>query len=481
MSLTATFDAPNSRVLLHGAALPILPGMNIMFERSDPASGWEGVRGAFPAAVIAATFDVDDYEFTPNVLNSYRIRTDFINDTFTRAVSPGWGNANASGQLWTHNAVGTAANWTVAGNQGRYTMADGTTVVGGQNLLTTSVLNFDYYADVSLSQTPTGGTITGQINGRGGGTSSTALNYDWVPSGALNISLIGNNGATILATLNTVIGSAINVPIHIRFQANGLTLRAKAWVGDPILDEPAIWTITAQDIVPPVTGTIGVKGVRNAANTNVNPIMAWDNLHVADLATTSTQYFMLGTATVTPAQTTAWLKFPLRPFLNRPITLCNWGDEERPARGQIFEVLGRRLPVAVTEVRGSRRFPVIIKAVDSDEEDLLALSMSFGDVIFLQTPGPSLICGLNMRVYPEQGYFYANDMNSSRPIDGVTTWVLTLGLQEVAPPDYSVGGANSTWQGIINAFATWQDVINAFATWTDVLNFISDPLDEIVG
>lgn len=481
MTLTATFDAPNSRVLLHGSALPILPGLDIMFERQETA-GWEGVRGAFPAAVIASTFDVDDYEFAPNILNSYRIRTDFVYDTFTRVLANTWGNAD-SGQTWTYTASAgsTINNWDIPSGKGVYTMADAVNAQPRMGLTTVSVLNFDIYSDISISQTPTGAQLVQVFSGRRGGTSQCILNLLYTTAGNLDAALFGNNGATQLASVSSALGGVVNVPIHVRFQANGLTLRAKLWTGDPILDEPSTWTITAQDIVPSVTGSVSVEGVRITGNTNVNPLMTWDNLHVADLATTSIQYAFLGTASVTPVQLTPWLKFPLRPFLNLPITLCNWGDEERPARGQIFDVLGRRLPIAVTEVRGSRHFPIIIKAVDSDAEDLLALSLSFGDTIFLQTPGPTLVCGLNRRSYPEQGYFYVDDMTSGRPIDGVATWVVTLPLIEVAPPDPSVGGANSTWQGIINAFATWQDVINFFPTWTDVLNYISNPIDEIVG
>lgn len=481
MALGISFDAVNSREIITGSGLVDLPGLYQLLERQTPSTNWTGVRGAYPAPIIGGSFVVDDYEFEPNVLNSYRLRTDFINDAFARTQVASWGNANASGQAWTYVASGgsAAANWAVNGGTGKYTMADAVSLQPAMRMNSTSVLDFDFYADMSMSQTPTGAGLAGYLRGRGGGGSAVYLGMVYNTTGLTNVQLVGNNGTTVLTGVN--IGSVIGSVQHVRFQAKGLVIRAKVWTGDPVLDEPSTWLLTASDIIPPVTGNIGVEAQRFAGNTNASPVLAWDNLHVADLATTNTQYFIAGTASDTPVQSAVWLKFPLRPFLNRAITLCNWGDETRPARGQVFDVLGRRLPVAITEVRGSRRFPIMIKAVDSDEADELALSLSFGETIFLQTPDPTVVCLLNMRVYPEHGYFYVEDATSGRPLDGVATWLLTLPLIEVSAPDPSVGGANSTWGGIIAQYATWQDVINAFATWADVLNFISNPLDEIVG
>lgn len=482
MTLTNSFDAANSRVILSATAQPQIPNLSILLERQTPTTNWLGVRGGYPATPIGGTFTVDDYEFTPNVLNSYRIRTDFVYDTFTRVLANSWGNAD-SGQTWTYTASGgsTINNWDIPSGQGVYTMADtvATSQPGMRLNGMTQIADFDIYADVSLSQLPTGGNVAQIFRARSGGTSLTFLQMFYTTVGTMSLVILGNNGVTSLAT--AAMGFAAGTVYHVRFQGIGLSLRAKVWTGDPILDEPTTWTLAGTDTVPSVKGIVGVEAIRLTGNTNVNNLMTWDNFHIADLATTNTNYGSLGTTSVTPSQNTVWLKFPLRPFLNRQITLCNWEDEDRPARGAVFDVLGRSAPVAVTEVRGSRRFPALVKAVDSNEIDLLNLSLSFGETIFLQTPDASVICLLNRRSYPQQGYFYVEDTTSSRPLDGVATWMLTLPLIEVSAPDVSAGGANSTWGGIIAAYATWQDVINAFATWADVLNFISNPLDEIVG
>lgn len=481
MTLANSFDAANSRIILSATAQPAIPNLGILLERQTPTTNWTGVRGGYPAGPIGGTFTVDDYEFTPNVLNSYRIRTDFVYDAFGRTSVASWGNAD-SGQAWTYTAGGgAAANWAVNGGTGKYTMADAVNIQPFMRLAgMTQIVDFDLYSDVILSQLPTGGSITQTFAARIGGGAAVFFNLIYTTASLITVQIVGNNGSTSLGSVSVGAPTPGTV-IHVRFHGVGLNLYAKVWTGDAILDEPSVWTLTAVDIVPPVKGFAGVQAVRATGNTNASPVMAWDNFHIGDLATTNTNYAFLGTTSVTPVQNTVWLKFPLRPFLNRQITLCNWEDENRPARGNVFDVLGRSNPVAVTEVRGSRRFPALIKAVDSNEIDLINLSLSFGETIFLQTPDPSVICLLNLRVYPEQGYFYVEDTTSSRPLDGVATWTLTLPLIEVSAPDPSVGGANSTWGGIIAAYATWADVISAFATWADVLNFISNPLDEIVG
>jgi hypothetical protein len=60
---------------------------------------------------------------------------------------------------------------------------------------------------------------------------------------------------------------------------------------------------------------------------------------------------------ITPTITEPWLKSVARPFLNQPVTFG--GDTfamERPARRGVFDVVGRSLPVAVSDVRSSRRY-----------------------------------------------------------------------------------------------------------------------------
>lgn len=176
---------------------------------------------------------------------------------------------------------------------------------------------------------------------------------------------------------------------------------------------------------------------------------------------------------VTPAQTATWLRSVLRPFLDRPVTVADWSEVETPARGAVFEILSRRDPIAVTELRGSRRFVLTLDAADATEADALDDFLSFGDVVLLQTPGPA--CPVP-RVYAYVGDVTRQIVSRKSPRRR-----LQLPLTEVAAPDPALVGYSATWGGITAAFATWTTVTTTFATWTALNQYVSLPVDEIVG
>lgn len=177
--------------------------------------------------------------------------------------------------------------------------------------------------------------------------------------------------------------------------------------------------------------------------------------------------------TITPDLTRARLVFVTRPYLNRDITVTAWSEVTRPARGQVFEVLGRRLPVAVTEVRGSRRFDVTVVVPDQAAADDLELALSFGEVAFFQVP-PG---------HPLPGPLYAavGDVATAKRSQTGRRRYVTLPLVEVAAPDPALAGSSITWQGVIGAFPTWADVLAAHDTWLSLLSSVSSPEDEVVG
>lgn len=180
------------------------------------------------------------------------------------------------------------------------------------------------------------------------------------------------------------------------------------------------------------------------------------------------------TATVTPALTEVWLRSPTRPFLDQPVTVTDFGDITRPARAGLFDVLGRRLPVAVTEIRGSRRFDLTLRAADTAAVAELALALSFGDTMYLHVPAGCLV--------PSSGHFFVGDVGERRPPkhDSQARY-FTLPLTEVDAPDPSIVGPTITWAGVISAYATWSAVIAAKATWLALMQSISAPADEVVG
>lgn len=178
-------------------------------------------------------------------------------------------------------------------------------------------------------------------------------------------------------------------------------------------------------------------------------------------------------ATVVPALDRIRLVFPLRPYLSRDVTVTAWSDVTRPARGTVLEVLGRRAPVALTEVRGSRRFDLTVVTEDPAAADALELALSFGDVVLLQTPPGCVV--------PGPLYAFVGDAATARRTARGARRYLTLPLTEVAAPDPALAGSSITCLGVLGAYATCADLLAAFDSVLSLLQSVSDPLDEVVG
>lgn len=180
------------------------------------------------------------------------------------------------------------------------------------------------------------------------------------------------------------------------------------------------------------------------------------------------------TATVTPALDAIWLKSIARPFLNRTITVTDFSEVALPNRGGTFQVLGRRAEVAVTEVRGSRRYSLQARTETLQEAEALELALSFGDVALVHVPDGCVV--------PRSIYALIGDVSIARPPkhDSEARY-FTLPLTEVAAPAAELVGATATYAGLASAFATYADLAAALPTYLDVAEYVAAPSDEIVG
>lgn len=175
--------------------------------------------------------------------------------------------------------------------------------------------------------------------------------------------------------------------------------------------------------------------------------------------------------TITPTQSGVWFKSIVRPFLNRAVEVLDYGDIVRSARNGIFEVRGRTDPIAVTDVRLSRRWMCTVMAHTVADADALELVFASGDPLFIQTDGTKDIPG---------GYVVVGEMARTRYGKLSTRRYFELPMQNVAAPGADVVGATSTWETLIAEFGTWADVLAAFGSWTDVLEYVADPSVVVV-
>ena len=166
-----------------------------------------------------------------------------------------------------------------------------------------------------------------------------------------------------------------------------------------------------------------------------------------------------------------WIKSLTRPFLNRAVTVVDFSDVERPARGGTFDVIGRSLPVAITDVRGSRRYTLDVLTETLDESTDFDLAMASGDVILVHTPADSPVPGI---------YAQIGDVTQTRFGRVGPRRVFSLPLTEVAAPTADVAGASNTWQAVLNSYPIWFNVIDGEGTWFNLTEGIGSPGDVIV-
>lgn len=180
------------------------------------------------------------------------------------------------------------------------------------------------------------------------------------------------------------------------------------------------------------------------------------------------------TVTITPTLNGVWLKNVARPYLNRLVEVFNYEDVTTPTRSGVFDIVARRLPVAVTELRGSRRVNIVLLARTTAAVRELEDILSFGDPVFLHTPATSLVPGPMHAVIGDVTESLGGRHQEQRRY-------LTLPLTEVGAPDPVIVGATITWAGVTAAYATWSALIAARPTWLALLESISAPTDEMVG
>lgn len=179
-------------------------------------------------------------------------------------------------------------------------------------------------------------------------------------------------------------------------------------------------------------------------------------------------------ATITPVLTAVWLKSVARPFLNLTVSLLGQTfSYERPERTGTFAVVGRSLPIAVTDVRGSRQYPIFVRTDTDGASTNLDLLLASGDVLFLHAP-PGM-------VVPAGGvHVAAGRVASEYPMPPDQMRFTRIDLTEVAAPGPDVVGATSTWQTVLNTYATWADVMAANATWANLLELVGSPSEVVV-
>jgi hypothetical protein len=209
--------------------------------------------------------------------------------------------------------------------------------------------------------------------------------------------------------------------------------------------------ITSGGITIPVSDYEFISGVQNFYR--VNPDTGSDQ-----------------TDSIIPTLTETWLKSVVRPFLNQAFSRSEIvSDVSRPERAGVFDIIGRSLPISVTDVRSSKRYDLLLVTRTLGEADALDLLLASGDSLFLHVPATWPLPS----AYIEVG-------NAPRALRWSTDWsTWTLSIKEVAAPGPDVIGGTSTYQTVLSTYATFTTFLSGHPDYADVLTLIGSP-DEVI-
>lgn len=425
---------------------------------------------------------------------------------------------------WTPTAqIGIMGKWTLAGNQRSYLFAMNTT--GNLQLYTST----DGINSVQAASTVAIGFGTGPLAVRAtidvnNGAAGRTITFYVCPSATSQLSGIPpdplNNGPWVQLGAPVIIATAITLfnstaPLEVgSFNAGANTFsgivhhaQARSGIGGTVVANPNFaeqvtgttnfvdsagrtWTVngTAQIINESTAGVPGVapggggggQGSQQvySPNTAASGDGAPGQLNIRSWPGGDTAVGTEGS--ITPnLEGEVWLKSIKYPFLNRAIQCPSNDDIQRAFRGGVFEVQGRSMPIAVTDLRGSRRWNLTTITRTLEEARNFDLMLAANPLFFLHVPYEDPTACQRVSAVPG-GYVIIQDSVQHRALPGSQIYVWDLPLVEVAKPDPQIVGTTLIWNTVLNTYGSWEALIASNPTWIDLFQQVSSVDDLVV-
>lgn len=465
-ALTLTYDDIAGRVLLSAVSLPSTADV-ALFEVSTDNIHWTGVRGGDAVEISSNAASVYDYEFSPGVINYYRVSAvDLALPSFVAAGTAATAdNASVSPALPAGWAEGDLlVTWAAIRNSGTGSI----TVPAGWS----AMLRTDNIALLGRRATSSESAPTVNISGGAAGADVIAQMAAWrnaeltpvATAYQLNPSAQDVNFPA-LSSVNTTWGAGLVLGWKQDDWTSVATLGGFTETGETVSiagnDAGLVWDHLA------MTSPVAVSSGAFVVTGGVSAIS-----YGASVVLRSADYVVQASNTITPNMTKCWLKFPAAPYLNRTVTLTDWFEIKRVSRMGFHTIVAKHDVIASTDTSVPRTVTVNLFAFDDDEIAAIDLVLSLGQIMLLHTPSNvalrSFYCGLGTTEFV-------------RPAHLSHRGTYSIPLTEVSMPDLSIVGSTVTWATLITRYSTWADVINANATWTAVLALTGDPADALVG
>jgi hypothetical protein len=470
--VTVTLTYSSSLASVDITATGLGPADYALVERSTDQLNWTTVRGASQWPVSGAVFvnTLHDYEFTPGVVNYYRVR----------GIEP----APIS-----FVGAGTAAS----GNNASIVPTLPAGLIDGDLMICwASIRN----SGAGTVFTPPGWTLL-RADGNVSMLGRRYVSGDTAPTiafsgGVLNADTLArieawrNAGLDVVTTVSQLNGNVQDIDYPaLSVPEDNLLIIDGVWKADDFSATPSArpgftsggnWVSTAgDDAGMAMWYQIQTAATALPSGTHTVTGGAAAISRAMTIALRHAAFLNEQTNSITPVITQPWLKSVARPNLN--LAISPDADTSGPTwtdRSGVFAVKGRSLPVAVTDLRGGREFDLCLQTATLADGDTLQLGQMFGDTVYLQIP-PG---------YPElaTGYYVVGpvrrDNRGKDPASGSFWWYLPM--REVAPPNPGVVGVTVTCADIVAHFADCNAVVSAFATCAAVLDYVAAPADIIV-
>jgi len=285
----ATYTPPSGSTIeltwqsppISGTATDSTTDAVLLFSQEPPAVTGFTVSATSQAVTGVGQFCGTDPRCVPTAILGNRLSWATFGgcDNFNRVNTDTW-DTSSSGLLWTTSG-GTATNFYVDG-RGNMLLPTGDTA-SRNALLPTTFGDVDQFVTISTSLVATGAGLNGQSRFR----AVDGSNY-YVMSAAFNTSATVSVAIfRVLAGVSTNISGSVvigsyqaDTKIYAYIQLRGSSIKAKVWIGDRDLP-PVNWTLEAVDTSFP-TGQSGVRATQSGGNTNINPVISFEDFSVID-------------------------------------------------------------------------------------------------------------------------------------------------------------------------------------------------------
>ncbi|MFI2349695.1 hypothetical protein ACH492_22110 [Streptomyces sp. NPDC019443] len=201
--------------------------------------------------------------------------TSSVLDTFTRSVTDGWGSPNV-GAAWT-NSGGSATDYDVNGTVGTHTMTS--VSLSRWSRIPQVIADFDLIVDVASNDLASGNSQYVGLTARAVDINNLYVaRAEFTTAGAVILSIRKRVAGveTELDTYTSTLTHVVDTYYRIRFQGVGSLLRARVWAATG-LEQENVWQAEVTDTDLAAAGSLGVRSILNALNTDVNPVMKYDN------------------------------------------------------------------------------------------------------------------------------------------------------------------------------------------------------------